>query len=58
MRRPEKWASSREERLSSLPGGELAAVKFQRGMTQVMRIMVARQTKKIEKESINMSHTI
>ena len=53
VQRPEKWASSWEEGLSSLPESEWAAAESQRGMTQGMRRMTARQKKKIEKESIN-----
>ena len=53
VQRPEKRVSSWEEGLSSLPEGEWAAAESQRGMTQGMRRMTAWQTKKIEKESIN-----
>ena len=51
--RPEKRASSWEEELSSLPEGEWAGAESQRGMTQRMRRITTRQTKEIEKESIN-----
>ena len=54
VQRPEKRASSWEEGLSSLPEGEWAVAESQRGMTQGTRRMTARQTKKMEKESINM----
>ena len=54
VQRPKKRASSWEERLSSLPEGEWAVAESQRGMTQGTRRMTARQTKKMEKESINM----
>ena len=53
VQRPEKRASSWEEGLSSLPEGKWAAAESQREMTQGTRKMTARQTKKIEKESIN-----
>ena len=50
---PWKTTSSWEEGLSSLPEGEWAAAESQRGMTQETKRMTTRQTKKIEKESIN-----
>ena len=53
VERPEKPASSWEEGLSSLPEGEWAGAESQRGMAQGTRRMTARQTKKIEKEGIN-----
>ena len=53
MQRPDKWASSWEEGLSSLPQGEWAGAESQRRMTQRMRRITTRQTKEIEKESIN-----
>ena len=53
VQRPEKRASSWEEGLSSLPEDEWAIVEFQRGMMQRMRRVTAKQTKEIEKESIN-----
>ena len=53
MQRPEKRASSWEKGLSSLPECEWAAAESQREMTQGMRRITARQTKKIESESIN-----
>ena len=53
VQRPEKRASSWEEGLSSLPEGEWAAAESQRRMTQETKTMTARQTKEIEKESIN-----
>ena len=49
VQRTEKLASSWEEGWSSLPEG----AESQRGMTQRMRKMTTRQTKEIEKESIN-----
>ena len=53
VQRPEKRASSWEEGLSSLPEGEWADAESQRGMMQRIRRVAARQTKEIEKESIN-----
>ena len=53
VQRPEKRASSWEEGLSSLPEGEWAVAESQRGMMQRMRRVTTRQTKEIEKESIN-----
>ena len=53
VQRPEKRASSWEEELSSLPEGEWAGAESQREMTQRMRRITTRQTKEIEKESIN-----
>ena len=53
VQRPEKRASSWEEGLSSLPEGEWAGAESQRGMMQRMRRVTTRQTKEIEKESIN-----
>ena len=53
MQRPEKRASSWEEDLSSLQEGEWAGAESQREMTQRMRRVTTRQTKEIEKESIN-----
>ena len=45
--------SSKRKWMGSLPEGEGAVAKSQRGMTQRMRRTTAGQTKKIEKESIN-----
>ena len=53
LQHPEKQASSWEERLTSLPGGERTVAEPQGGMTQRMRGMATRQKKEIEKESIN-----
>ena len=53
VQRPEKRAYFWEESLSSLPEGEWAAAEPQRRMTQRMRRVTTRQTKGIEKESIN-----
>ena len=53
LQHPEKQASSWEERLTSLPGGERPVAETQGGMTQRMRRMATKQTKEIEKESIN-----
>ena len=53
LQRPEKRVSFWEKGLSSLPEGEWAAAESQRVKTQETKRMTARQTKKIEKESIN-----
>ena len=53
VQRPEKRASSWEEGLSSLPEGEWADAESQRGMMQRIRSVTTKQTKEIEKESIN-----
>ena len=53
VQRPKKRASSWEEGLRLLPEGEWAVAESQSGMTQGMRRMSAWQTKKIEKESID-----
>ena len=53
MQRPEKRTSSWGDGFSSLPEGEWAVAESQRGMMQRMRRVTTRQTKEIEKESIN-----
>ena len=53
VQRPEKRASSWEEELSSLPEGEWAGAESQKRVMQRIRRMTTRQTKEIEKESIN-----
>ena len=53
VQRPETRASSWEEGLSSLLDGEWADAETQRVMMQRMRRVTTRQTKEIEKESIN-----
>ena len=53
VQRPEKRTSFWEEGLSSLLEGEWASAESQRGMMQRMRRVTTRQTKDIEKESIN-----
>ena len=53
VQHPEKRIFYWEERLSSLPEGDWAVAKFERGMTQKLRRITTRQTKEIEKESIN-----
>ena len=53
VQRPIKRASSWEEGLSFLQVGEWAGAESQRGMMQRKRRMITRQTKEIEKESIN-----
>ena len=50
---PEQRASSWVEGLSSLPEGDWAVADSQRGMMQRMRRATTRQTKEIEKKSIN-----
>ena len=50
MQCPEKRASSWEEGLSSLPGGEWDGADSQREITQRMRRMTTRQTKKLKRK--------
>ena len=53
VQRPEKQASSWEEGLSFLQEGEWAGAESQRGMIQRMKRVATRETKEIEKKSIN-----
>ena len=53
VQRPEKRASSCEEGLNFLPEGEWAGAESQKEMMQKMRRITTRQTKEIEKKSIN-----
>ena len=52
VQRPEKWVSSSEEGLSSLPEGEWAVVEFQRGIAQDEVKLVCRCAKGKDKHIV------